>query len=109
MGAIDADHEHCGQCRKLNCYPHHADIVGQKREVHRKHQQLVHRVIEAQELRREPPDFELVADIAGAEDARREADERGQHDEYIVEVVHEQIRGRLRPAEKQRHRGEEGQ
>src|SRR5215813_6811585 len=50
-----------------------------------------------------------MADLAGAEYAGREADERGQHDEDVVEVIHQQIRGRLRAAEEQRDRGEEGQ
>src|SRR5262249_19226927 len=52
---------------------------------------------------------ELMADIAGAEYAGGEADERGEHDEDVVEVIHQQIRGRPRAAEEQRDRGEEGQ
>jgi hypothetical protein len=58
-------------------------------------------MVEAQESRREPADLELVADIAGAEHAGREADERGQHDEHVVEIVHQQIGGWLRAAEEQ--------
>src|SRR5262249_49612116 len=50
-----------------------------------------------------------MADIAGAEHAGCEADERGEHDEDVVEVIHQQIRGWLRAAEEQRDRGEEGQ
>jgi hypothetical protein len=48
MGAIDADHEHGRERRQLDRDPHHADIVGDEREVHGEHQHLVHRVVEAQ-------------------------------------------------------------
>ena len=109
VGAVDADHQHGGERRELDRHPHHADIVGDEREVHREHQHLVHRVIEAQERRGQPADLELVADIARAEHAGGEADERGQHDEHVVEVVDQQIGARLRPAEEQRHRGQEGE
>src|SRR5207245_571868 len=70
---------------------------------------LIHRVVEAQEPRREPSDVELMADIARAEYAGCEADERGQHDEDVVEIIHQEIRGRLGTAEEQRDRGEESQ
>ena len=105
VGAVDADHEHGGERRKLDRHPHHADIVGDQREVHREHQHLVHRVIEAQECRRQPADLELVADIARAEHAGGEADEGGQHDEDVVEVVDHADTARLAGAEEQRQRG----
>ena len=109
VGAIDTDHEHRGQRRELDRHPHDADIVGDEREIHREHQQLIHGVVEAQEPRCEPAGLELMADIARAEHAGREADERGQHDEDVVEIIHKQIRGRRRAAEEQRDRSEEGQ
>ncbi len=109
VGAIDTDHEHSGQRRELDRHPHHADVVSDEREIHREHQQLIHRMVEAQEPRREPADVELMADIARAKYAGGEADERGQHDEHVVEVVHQEIWGRLGTAEEQRDRGEEGQ
>src|SRR5262249_43327410 len=92
-----------------DCHPHHTDVVGKEREIHCEHQQLIHRVVEAQEPRRKPADLELVADIARAEYAGCEADERGQHDEHVVEVVHQQIWRRTRATEEQRNRGEESQ
>src|SRR5437016_7810234 len=66
-------------------------------------------MVEAQESRREPADLELVADIAGAEHAGRETDERGQHNEHVIEIVHQQIGSWLRTAEEQGDRSEEGQ
>ena len=96
--AVDADHEHGGQRREFDRDPHQADIVGDQREVHREHQHLIHRVIEAQIGRRQAADLELVADIACAEHAGGEADERGQHDEHVVEIVDKQIGARRRLA-----------
>ena len=93
--AVDADHEHGGQRRELDRHPHQADIVGEERQVHREHQHLVHRVIEAHERRRQPAGFELVADVARAEHAGGEADEGGEHDEGAVEIVDQQIQTRL--------------
>ena len=52
---------------------------------------LEHRVVEAQEARRQPAGLDLVADVAGAEDRGREGDEGVEHDEDDVEVVDEQI------------------
>ena len=106
MGAVDADHQHGGERRELDRHPHQADIVGDQREVHREHQHLIHRVIEAQVGRRQPAGLQLVADIARAEHAGGEADEGGQHDEDVVEVVDQQIGARLRPPEEQRQRGQ---
>ena len=48
VGAIDADHQHRGQRRHLDRHPHQADIVGDEREVHGEHQDLIHGVIETQ-------------------------------------------------------------
>jgi hypothetical protein len=109
VGTVDADHEHGGQRGELDRHPHHADIVGDEREVHREHQHLIHGVVEAQEARGQSPDLELVADIGGAEHAGGEADERGQHDEHVVEVVDEKIGAGLRAAEEQRDRRKQGQ
>src|SRR5882724_4899598 len=108
VGTVDADHEHRGERRELDRHPHYADIVGDEREVHREHQHLVHRVIEAQERGREPSDLELVVDVACAEHAGGEADERGQHDEHVVEIVNVQIGARLWPHEQERQRDQEG-
>jgi hypothetical protein len=79
--AIDADHEHGRERREFDRHPHHADIVGDEREIHREHQHLVHRVVEAQHARSQAPDLEFMADIARAEHAGGEADESRQHDE----------------------------
>ena len=107
--AIDADHQHGGQRRHLDRDPHQPDIVGNQREVHGEHQHLVHGVVEAHVSRRQPADLDLVADIARAEHAGGEADECGQHDEDLVEVVDQQIGTRLRLDHEQRHRGGEGE
>ena len=48
VGAVDADHQHRGQRRELDRDPHQADVVRDQREVHGEQQDLVHRVIEAQ-------------------------------------------------------------
>ena len=107
MGAVDADHQHGGQRRELDRDPHQADIVGDQREVHGEHQHLIHGVIEAHVGRRQPADLDLVADIARAEHAGGEADEGGQHDEDVVEVVDQQIAARTRAGEEQRQRGQQ--
>ena len=110
MRPVDADHHHRGERGKLDRHPHHADIVGHEREIEREHQHLIHGVIEAQEGGREPADLQLVLDIARAEHAGGEADERGEHDEDVVEVVDQDVGPRRRPREEeQRQRGEEGQ
>ena len=86
--AVDADHEHRGESGELDRHPHQADIVGDEREIHREHQHLIHGVVKAHGSRRQPSDLELVADVACAEHARGEADERGERDECAVEIVH---------------------
>src|SRR2546430_13589016 len=53
----------------------------------REHQGLIHRVIEAKVGGGQPPGLELVADIARRENAGGEADEGGEHDEDVVQVV----------------------
>ncbi len=101
MGAVDADHHHGGQRGDFDRHPHQADIVGDEREVHREHQDLIHGVVEAHRARRQPADIDLVADIAGAENARGPADERRQHDEGVVEIVDQKISARRRLGEEQ--------
>ena len=107
--AVDADHENGGERRHFDRHPHQADIVGDQRQVHGEHQHLIHGVIKAHERRRQAPDLELMADIARAENAGREADEGGQHDEGGVEIVDQQIEAGFRPAEEQRQRAEQRQ
>ena len=109
VGAVNADHQHRGQGGELDRHPHQADIVGDERKIHREHQHLIHGVIEAHEGRRQPADFELMADIARAEDAGGEADERREHDERAVEIVDEKIRAGRRLGEQQRERADQGQ
>ena len=75
MRAVDADHQHGGQRRQLHRDPHQADVVGEQRQVHAEQHQLEHGVVEAQMPRRQAADFQLVADVAGAEHAGGEADE----------------------------------
>ncbi len=99
VGAVDADHEHGGQRRHLDGNPHQPDIVGDQREVHRKHQHLVHGVIEPHEGRLQPPDFELMVDVARTKYAGGEADEGGEHDERAVEIVDQEIVAWLRSCE----------
>src|SRR5262249_5843325 len=53
--------------------------------------------------------LQLVADVRRAEHAGRKPDERGEHDEHIVEVIHQQIRSLQRPAEEQRHGGDKAE
>ena len=96
--AVDADHQHGGERRELDRDPHQPDIVGDQREVHREHQHLIHRVIEAQIGRRQPAGLQLVADVARREHAGGEADERRQHDEDVVEIVDKEIAARPRAA-----------
>ena len=93
--AVDADHEHGGQRREFDGHPHHADIVGEERQVHREHQDLVHGVVETHGYRRQPAGFDFVADVARAEHAGGEADEGVEHDEDDVEIVDEQKPARL--------------
>ena len=107
VGAIDADHQHRGQRRHLDRHPHQADIVGDERQIHREHQHLIHGVIEAHERRRQPSGFQLVGDVARAEHAGGEADERREHDERSVEIVDQEIRAGRRPPPEQRHRADQ--
>src|SRR5580700_10131430 len=108
VGAVDADHHHRGQRRQLDGDPHHADIVGDQREIHREHQHLVHGMIEAHEARRELAVLELVTDVACAEYAGGKSDERREHDKGAVEVVDKEIGSGLRPRDEQRYRRREG-
>ena len=108
--AIDADHQHGRQGRDLDRNPHQADIVRHESQVHAEHHGLVHGVVETQVDRRQPAGFEFVGDIAGAEDAGREADKRIEHDEDDVEVVDQHVWPRLRSFDdEQRERRNEGQ
>src|SRR6266853_1383618 len=47
-----------------------------ERQVHGEHQHLVHRVVEAQVLRRQPAGLQFMGDVSGAEHAGRKTDER---------------------------------
>src|SRR3984957_14753867 len=107
MGAIDADHHHRGQGGELDCHPHQPDIVRYQRQVHREHQHLVHRVVEAQIAGSEPADLQLMRDIARAEDASGEADKGVERDEDDVEVVDKEIGARRGMRGEEKRRGEE--
>src|SRR4029453_433038 len=108
-GAIDADHQHGGEGRHLDRDPHETDIVGNQCQIHRKHQHLIHSVIEAHESRCQAADLYLMADIACAEHAGGKADKGGQHDEDLVEVVHQQIGAGGWLDYEKRYGGQEGQ
>src|SRR5215467_12928655 len=108
MGAIDADHRHGGERRELDRDPHHADIVGDQREIHGEHQGLVHRMIESHKDWSQPADLDLMVDIARAEYAGGESHEGGEHDKDLVEIVHQQIETAFRRHNKQRQRRDEG-
>ena len=105
--AVDADHQHRRQGRELDRHPHQADVVGDHGEVHRKQEELIHRVIEAQMGRRQPSGFDLMRDVGGAEHAGGEADEGVEHDEDDVEVVDENVGVLRRRGDEQRDRGKE--
>src|SRR5205807_1991956 len=95
--AVEADHHHRGESGELDRHPHEPDVVGDEREVHGEHQELIHRVIEAQVARLEPAGLELVRDIAGAEEAGGEADQPADQKKHGVDIVDEEIERRLRP------------
>ena len=61
-------------------------------------------MIETQIAGRQPPGFDLVADIARAENAGGETDERVEHDEDDIEIVGEEKVIRWRTGMEQRHR-----
>ena len=103
MGAIDADHEHGGERGKLDRHPHQTDVICGEPEVHRKHQGLIHGVVKAQMIGREPADFQFVSDVAGAEYAGREGDEGRQHDESVVQIVDEKVISWRRPIEQEQY------
>ena len=102
MGTIDADHQYGGEGRDLDRDPHQSDVVGHQREVHGEHQHLVHGVVEAYVAQFQSSDLDLMADIARAECTGGEADKGRQHDENLVEVVHQQIRAGCRLDDEQR-------
>ena len=77
--AVKANHHHRDQRRHFEANPQEPDVVSRQREVHRAHHREEHRVIEADQERRQLSRFDLVGDIAGAEHRRREADERVQN------------------------------
>ncbi len=67
-------------------------------------------MVEAQVPGRQSASVELVLDVACAEQAGREPDQRPEHDEHDVEVVHQQVgAGRGPPAKEQHERRGEGQ
>jgi hypothetical protein len=101
VGAIDADHQNRGQRRELDCHPHHPDVVGEQREIHREHKQLIHGMIETQERCRKSAGLELVGDVASAEYARSKPHKRREHDEHVVEIIDVEIRSGVRPTEEQ--------
>src|SRR4029077_6078454 len=109
VGAVDADHQHRRQRRELDRDPHQADVVGDERKVHREHQGLIHRVIEAQIGPRQAPGLQLMADVACREHGRGEAHGRRQHDEDGVWGVDQQIAAGRGTLEKQRKRRGEAQ
>ena len=76
MRPVDADHHDGRERGQFDGDPHQADIVGRQRQVHAEHHQLEHHVVEAQIAGREASRLQFVPDVAGAEDARREARRR---------------------------------
>ena len=76
IGAVDADHHHGRERRELDRHPHESDVVGDQREIHREHQELVHGVIKAQIARLQSARLQLMRDVARTEYAGTEADER---------------------------------
>ena len=89
----------------LEADPQQPDIVGNQRHVHRADHRLIERVVIAQEFRRQPAGFELVADVARAENRGGECDEGGERDEIDVEIVEDQdVAAKLR-REQQRRAG----
>src|SRR5438128_3211989 len=92
VGAIDADHQYRRQRCEFDRHPHQADIVRHKREIHAEHHGLIHGVVEAQVNRRQPTGFELVRNIARAEDAGGEAHEGIEHEEHEVQVAAQPLR-----------------
>ena len=79
----------------LDRHPHQADVVGDQREVHREQQHLVHGVVEAEVNRGEATSLQLMGDVACAEDTRGESDEIVEDDEDDVEIVDQEVRGRV--------------
>src|SRR5690606_12571425 len=80
------------------------------RQVHAEHHHLIHRMVEAQVGRGHAADLQLVADIAGREEGRRETDQGVQNDKDNVQVVDaEKISGRGPVEHQKRGRGDEGQ
>ncbi len=108
MGAIDSDHQYGCERSELDGHPHQADIVCDQPEVHRKHQGLIHGVVKAQMIGREPADFQFVSDVAGAEYAGREGNEGRQHDESVVQIVDEKVFSWRRPIEQEQYSSDQG-
>src|SRR5512143_2554814 len=109
VGAVDANHQHCGEGRHFDRDPHQADIVGDERQIHGEHQHLIHGVIKAHESRRQAADLDLVTDITCAEQTGGEADKSRQHDEHLVEIIHQQVGAGLGLEHEQRNGGQEGE
>ena len=61
-------------------------------------------MVKAQVARRKSADLQLVSNIAGAEHAGRERNERRQDDKDVIQIVNEQVTANRRPAEQKRHR-----
>src|ERR1051326_8452125 len=109
MRAVESYHENGGERRQFDRHPHQPDVVGDQRQIHPEHHELEHRVVETEIHRREPSCFELVSDVAGAENAGGERHEGVEHDENDVEIVDLKKAGGGGPLDQQQQRRSEGQ
>jgi hypothetical protein len=107
--AVEAHHQHRRQCGAFDRHPHQAEIVGGERQQHGENESLIHAMIEAQVGRLHPADLDLMIDIAGAEQAGGEGDERSQRHQIDIEIVDDDERRRLGPLHEQNQADGEGE
>ncbi len=89
--AVQRDQQHRGQRRRLHRDPQEPHVVGRERKQHRRHEELIHAVVEPQAPGGDAAMIDLDPHVRPREQRGRQSDEGGQRDQKHVERVDEEL------------------
>ena len=83
--------QHGRQRRGFHRHPHQSQVVGRQRDQHRRHEELVHAVVQAQLRRADAAVLGLDTHVRAREERGGQADEGGERHQKHVERVDEEL------------------
>ena len=92
--AVQGHEQHGRQRGGFHRHPHESHVVGRERDQHRRDEELVHAVIQAQLRRADAPVLALDAHVRAREERRGQADEGGERHQEDVERIDEELLAR---------------